>query len=59
MNFQLDLHTLRDNLYTQSQNHVAQHLNNMVAMSCAEKKLIRDQLIYDTTDICLLIADAD
>lgn len=28
-------------------------------MSCAKKKLIRDQVIYDTTDKCLLIAHAE
>lgn len=58
MHFQLDLQTFRDNLYTQSQN-VKQHLNEMVFMSCGKKKLIRDQVIYDTTDRFLLIGHAD
>lgn len=59
MHFQLDLHTSRDNLYTQSENHVKLHLNNMVVISCAKKQLIRDQVIYDTADTCLLIAHAN
>lgn len=51
VHIQLDLHTFRDNLYTQSQNHVKQHFNSRAVMSCAKKKkLIRDQVIYDTTD---------
>lgn len=58
MHFQLDLHTFRDNLCTQSQNHVKQRLNNMVVMSCAKEELIRDQVIYDTADTCLLTAHA-